>query len=683
MTKVSDLKEIDVAPGVMPTSDATSFDIPCWSDSLHIRFDPTTGRVRKLGGWVGNDFDYGAQIEGITRTVYSASINQKIYTVLGTNENLYSLIGSTLTNITPLQTSSVAAPDSLATHYDTLANDPFTTVNASNDVVISDAEASNYQLNDIYTISGAVTTNGVPDTELNANHRVRAIGTGTVTVRVATAATSSGTGGGGSVIRTSGLITLTDNGHGLADGKRVAIDDAATFGGIPDTDINLEFVIRNVTPNTFDFMTGGTANASASSGGGMSTVYFPQLTPGAENQGLGQGYGAGLYGIGLYGTALVSTQGVSFPRIWFVDRFGENLVMTPGNSGGAYAWTGSNNIAPALITNAPTDINYLFVSDSILVTFGHDVENKIFASDQNDYTVWTASATNSVFEDVIEGAGRLISHCPVDGYNLIYTEQQTYTFKFVGGTAIWQILPLDLNIGIISPMARVSVNGIAYWMGQDNFYMFRGGKPEVMPSNFGTESTILRYVFDDLNYSQRYKCFAGYNEKFDEIWFHYPSANSNECDRIARYSRKLQCWCPDMIDRTAWEWPTTNLSNPRLANVTELYTHESGTDADGQPLDFFAKTKKFYTGTNTGVQVNVIPDSNMTGVIDCTISTYNYPQSQTPMFSKPMAITSTTEIYPIQTNGRLWELQIGGEELGQNFLMGQWMIDDQPGARAK
>lgn len=670
-------------PGVMPSTDATPSDIPCWAATYHARFDPTTGRLRKLGGWVSNSFDYDATISGTMRTIYSATINQKVYTILGTNSFLYSLIGSNLTNISPSKTVAVTAANSLATHYGTLANNPITTVSGSNYVTVADADASRYQVNDDYTLSGAATTNGVPNTELNSVHVIRSLGTGTVTFRVATAASSSGSGGGGSVVRSDGLIRLTKASHGLSNGDRVEISGAGNTGGILAAGINLEFIIRNVAANTFDFMTDGTATSAVSAAGGAGTQYYPQIDAGNLNQGTGQGYGAGLYGVGLYGTALISSSGETYPRIWFCDRFGDNIVMTPGNESGCYTWDGNTTIAPALIANAPTDINYLFQSNNILVTFGHDVENKIFASDQGDYTQWTASSINQVFEDTIEGAGRFISHCPVDGYNLIFTEQQTYTMKYIGLQAgIWQILPLDPSIGLISPMARVSVNGIAYWMGQDNFYMYRGGKIEVMPCNFADESSILRYVFKNKNYSQRYKFFAWYNEEFDEIWFHYASQNSNECDRIARFCRKLECWVPDEIDRTAGEYPLTSLSNPRLANISTLYTHESGANDDGAPLAWEATTKKFVSGKDTAVLTQVIPDSEMTGEMQLRLRTYNYPQSATPMNDNTYSVISTTERVPVQLNGRFWDYTLSGEALDQTFLMGQWYEEPQKGATA-
>jgi hypothetical protein len=683
MTTVGSLTELEIMPGIMPSTDATSSDIPCWSAGNHVRFDPTTGRLRKLAGWESSSFDYDETISGTIRTIYSANISQRVYTLLGTNSNLYSLIGSRLNNISPLQTSATAAANSLDTHYATLASDPIATTSGSTMLVISDSEAALFEAGDIYTLSGAATTNGVPDTEINADHIVREVGSGTITIIVATAASSTGSGGGASVVRSSGLITVNSTGHGLNDNDRVEVDNSADIGGVTAAQIDLEFNIRNVLTNSFDIMTAGTATSSVSGGGGGSTEYYPQIAAGNLGQGLDQGYGAGFYGVGLYGTSLQSIGGEFYPRIWFCDRFGNNIIATPGNSSGVYTWDGDTTEAPVLISGAPTDVNYAFVQDSILVTFGSSVENKIFSSDQGDITEWTASSENQVFEDIIEGAGRFISHVPVDGYSLIFTPNQTYTFKYIGIlSGVWQILPLDNTIGIIGPMARVSVNGYAYWMGQDNFYMFRGGKVETIPSNIGLQSTILRYVFDDLNYSQRFKIFAWYNENYDEIWWHYPSASSDECDRIARYNRKLRCWVPDMLDRTAGEYPNQSLSNPRLGNMGTLYTHETGNDDDGSAMAFSATTKKYFAGTNSAILGQVVPDSTMTGTVTCTVDSFLYPQSTSTMNSSDYSVTSTTEKIPTQINGRYATYTIAGDELGQSFLMGQWMLEPQKGGRA-
>lgn len=668
----------------MPSSDATNFDIPCWSMSYGIRFDPETGRPRKVGGNIINTFDYNATVSGTIRTVYSNIINQKIYTILGTNTSVYGVIGSQLTNIGPLDTATVAAANSLSTHYGTLAANPLTTVNGSKTVIIADTDAAKYKPGDIYTLSGATTTNGIPNTDINKPQIVRSIGTNQITIITATAATSNGTGGGAAVVRSDGLITLTKAAHGLVNNQRVKINGATATGGITALQINLEFNIRNVTTNTFDVMTGGTSTSAATAGGGASVTYNAPIAAGQLNQGHGQGYGAGLYGVGLYGTALVSSTGETYPRIWFADRFGDNIIMTAGNQSKVYTWSGTTVTGPTPIANAPATINYAFVSDNILVTLGYQFENQIFASDQGDYTNWTASSTNQVFQDVIEGSGRFISHVRVDGYNLLFTQTQTWTFKYVGiQSGVWQTLILDDNIGIIGPMARFSVNGIGYWMSAEGFHMFRGGKVESIPSNLAnvSQSTCLRYVFDDMNYSQRFKFFCEYNDIYDELRFHYCSSNSNECDRVAVVSLKLFAWWPDVVARTAAEYPQISLSNPRTAYMSNLYTEESGNDDHGSALAWSLSTKKFFAGKNASYIVGVIPDSVQSGTVSVTLNAYDFPQS-TLFRTKQFNVTQTTDRIPVSVNGRVWQYTFSGSELGQSFLMGQWLEEMQAGPSA-
>src|SRR5690606_23053565 len=134
--------------------------------------------------------------------------------------------------------------------------------------------------NDSITISGADPTNGIPDTEINATHIVRATTPNTYTITVATAATSTGSGGGNAVVEATAIITVNATAHGLPDGDRVKIASAATTGGIPDTEINAEHVIRNVATDTFDIVLSTKATSSVTGGGGGSTTYQKQIAAG-------------------------------------------------------------------------------------------------------------------------------------------------------------------------------------------------------------------------------------------------------------------------------------------------------------------------------------------------------------------------------------------------------------------
>ena len=679
MGKEATLQPIQITPGVQPVTDMTAVATNHYIASDKIR--SFNGFPEKIGGWIGILFDYGQTIAGTVRSLYTDFINGKYYTVVGSNEKLYSLIGSRLTNITPLLTTSVTAANSLSTHYDTLINNPIEATLGELFVWVQDVDAANYQVGDTIYLSGATSFAGIPAPSLNGDFLVRETGTGEYKIYTGVAANATVAGGGAAVVRSSGLVTLSSAAHGNLDGERVKISGATDTGGILAAEINLEFIIRNVLPNSFDFMTIGEATSSVSSAGGAGTEYFEEIPDGLVNETTTQGYGAGFYGFGLYGTALLSTASRSYPRIWFDDRYADTIVLTPGNQTGLYQWQGTSEVAPALIPNAPTAVNYTFVSNNIIVTLGAGgIENRVFASDNTDITVWTSSSTNQVFDDDIEGAGRLTSHCPVKDYNLIFTEFKTYKFRYIGLPFVWEITAVDETIGLIAPMARCSVKGVAYWMGQENFYMFRGGSVEVIPANTQDQCTALNYVFQNLNQGQKSKIFAWYNKRFNEVWFHYPDASSNEPNRVIRVNLLTFEWWTDTLDRTAAEYPNTKLVNPRLINVGLLYQHEYGTDADGEPMEWSITSNRRYYSKDTVNVLRIVPDNFQDGDITFTSIGYLFPQSVTPMQTLVNNFEPITEKLETGNNARFYEFTWNGSELGQAWRMGQWFEELQKGA---
>lgn len=675
----SEYRPIDILAGVQPIADETNMATRHYTNSNKIRF--VNGKPQKIGGWDALDFDYGDEIEGYTRSYFSDFINGKHYGVAGTNTRLCSILGSRLTNITPFDTSSIAIANSLDTHYATLGGNPFSAINGSSTITVTDSEALKFVPGDEVTYSGATGFAGFLAAAINTNHIIRSVGSGTYTIALSTNANSTTAGGGASVVRSSGLVTVDDAAHGLGNGDRVKISGATAFGGIATGEINVEHIIRNVTTDTYDVMTDGTATSSVSNGGGASTIYYPPIADGPIDEVSSQGYGAGLYGVGLYGTALVSDDERIAPRIWFFDRYADTIISTPGNQTGIYQWDGNSSTAPSLIANAPTQVNYVFVSDDIIVTLGAGgIENRIFSSDRTDITVWTSSSTNTVYDDDIEGAGRLMSHAQLDGYNLIFTEHKTYTMRYIGLPAVWEIRTLDDKIGLIAPMARISINGVAFWWGQDNFYMYSGGAVEIIPSNSQNQCTCLRYIFDNLNYGQKSKIFCWFNKKFQEIWWHYPTTG-NECDSVVRFNIHDRTWTIDTMDRTAAEYPNVTLNNPYLFNINEGYIHEVGYDAAGSSMPFSLVSDKRYYGKDTTNLNAIIPDSAQLDSITFNASGWLYPQSVNKMFNKDMIITPTTEIVEAANNARILQYSWSGNSLGQYWEMGEWLEEVQTGAK--
>ncbi len=681
-TTVSRYFDIDIMPGVAPDTDVTAANTPHWTASDKIRF--LKGKPQKIGGWQVITTN-GAIIAGCVRTIFSLQVNSRSLVLLGADTGLYVLIGSELINITPLDSTVNAIANSLDTHFDTLALDPISTTSGSDEVIIADPDAGLFVDGDDYVLSGATAVGGIGAGELNDTHMVRGVDSGNneITIKTLSSATSTATGGGAAVVRTSGLLTVNDVAHGQLDGKRVSISLAVDTGGITAAQINIELIIRNVEDDSFDVMTSGTATSSVSSGGGAATEYLQQIEDGLCDEVGGQGYGMGRYGVGLYGTALLSINLRSLPRIWFIDSFGSNFILTAGNSSFVYSWDGNPLIAPIVVANAPTAINYIFVSDNILVTFGAaGVVNRIRASDQNDITQWTSSSTNQVFTDDIEGAGSLLTHVSLNGTNLIFTANQCYTFRYIGLPLIWETKFKD-NIGIISPMARVVVKGVAYWMGQNNFYQWRGGNVEVMKSNSGDESTILNYVFTDINIAQSSKSFAWYNQRYDEIWFHYPSDNSEEVDRVARYHVGNRHWAQDTFDRIAAEYPNIATKFPRLiSRDARFYKHEVGTDDDQLPMGWSLTSNMRDFGTNNIISPIMIPDSIQSGDISVLAESFSYPQSPIARNTQDITVSPSTEFSPLNVSGRFIKYTFSGSELGQDWIMGRWKESIQISSRS-
>lgn len=662
--------------GVQYSTDFTEFSTPHYVSADKIRF--VDGYPEKIGGWESITIDDDLPVNGAARSIFSYNLSRNERYLIGTHSNLYYLIGSKLTNVTPLVTATTAIANSLDSNYATLGTDPISTVDGSTTVTITDT-ATKVRVGDTIELSGATTTNGVPNTELNTTHFVRTQSINSYTFTVTTAATSTGSGGGASVVQATPIITVNQTAHSFPDGARILIQGAATFAGIPNTDINIEHIIRNISTNAYDIVVNTIATSSVTGGGGASTTVQGEIADGQADATAAQGYGAGLYGVGLYGTALVSSSGAIPVRSWVFDRFGNNVVMTAGGQTGVYTWDSDTDAAPTALSGAPTAVNYLYVSNNIVVTLGDsNVGNRRKWSDVGDSTVWTAAATNQAGEDDIEGASEFISHLNVKGINLEFTDSQVYTSRYIGRPFIWETKLLDNKSGIIAKNARVEHNGAGYWMGTDNFYVYKSGNVQIMRSNSTSETTLKKKVFEDINLSQKSKIFAWFNRKFNEVWFHIPSNASNEPDRVVRVNVKDNTWVLDTMNRSAGEYPTPLKEFPYLAEydsvttTSTLYFQEKGNDADGVAMAWNLKTN-LIGGEDYEVSINgLIPDSIQTGDITLQVDSYRYPQSASKYNTKTMTVSPDTEMIDFKTQGRYVQYTFSGEELGQNWRAGLW-----------
>ena len=145
-------------PGVEPVTDKPIATTQHYTFTKHIRF--VDGFPEKIGGWESLTFDDSKTVNGCVRSIFSYKLNGLSRYLLGSNTKLYDIFGSELTNITPLDTSTIAIANSLDTFHGTLGSNPIDTVSGSATLTINDT-GHKLVAGDTVTLSGATAINGV------------------------------------------------------------------------------------------------------------------------------------------------------------------------------------------------------------------------------------------------------------------------------------------------------------------------------------------------------------------------------------------------------------------------------------------------------------------------------------------------------------------------------------------
>lgn len=494
-------------------------------------------------------------------------------------------------------------------------------------------------------------------------------------------------------VNTEAGITVAHTAHGFAVGDRVKISGSAAVNGITAAQINTEFIIQTVPDaNSYTVTTAGTATSSGT-GGGSSVEDYAEIADGNCDAAYGFGYGGGKYGVGKYGVGKTFGTLLGKPRIWSFDLFGTTLVMTPGNGGKLYQWDGDTATAPTVVTNAPTQCNYVFVTKNICVVLGADnVGNRIETSDQANLTTWTATAANKVFEDDIENARDFICHAPLETMDVLFTDSQMYALRYRDDDLVFDIAPISQDVGIVGQNARAVRKNMIYWMSQNNFHSYNGGTIATLTGNTeGGYHPMRKYVFgnsdspnvdENVNITQISKALCRVDISTDDVYFYYASEGSTEIDRYVMTSPTHGWWSYGSLERTAVEFPRKLFTYPVLADSSgTLYRHEKGLDAAGSAMGAYCETNYGMLGDGEyTVELNgLIPDFVQTGSAQATLYTKLYPQSASETTHGPYALTPTTErVHFTATAGvRKWRFSSSGT--GTFFHMGRLRELVQPG----
>ena len=513
---------------------------------------------------------------------------------------------------------------------------------------------------------------------------------------------------------TSGSSTLTvsystDTAYNPEVGNYVTFTGAVSLGGnITALVLNAEFGYQILTVDTgaktYTISVTATANGSDTGKGGATVTAEYDIDVGYDVDTYGYGWGAGAWSRLGWGSGAVVPV-VLQQRDWFFNNFDNDLVMNIRN-GPIYYWQRSsgitsraallssttlNGIAPA---DVPTEATEILVSqnDKHLICFGAtpygggDFDPLLIRwATQDQPNVWTPLVTNSAGFIRLSRGSKIVCAVTTRQEILVYTEGTLNSFQFLGTTDVFGVQELADNISIISPRAVSVVNNVAYWMGKDKFYAY-SGRVETLPS------TLRNHVFQNLNFAQADQIVTGTNEGWNEVWWFYPTANSQVNDAYVVYNHLEKIWYYGTINRTAWlDSPVREY--PQAVGDYKLYNHEQGTNDDNLPLLANIASSDFdlVDGDQFILTKRIIPDISFSGSTASTptatmyIKPRNFPGNAYTNTESQNVIETSVDVYTEQifmrARARQMAIEIASTELNVQWQLGSPRLDGRPDGR--
>lgn len=507
-------------------------------------------------------------------------------------------------------------------------------------------------------------------------------------------------------------VTVTITGCTAEEGNFVDFTGAVAVGGISADALNKTHEIATViNVNSFTIIVGEVATSSTSGGGTAITASF-EIDTGYAAATLGYGWGTDVWN-GAFGWGLNSSVGIDLPQQdWWFDQFSNDLVMNIRN-GAIYIWERGTdaNPAAALATRAilledlagaadvPNKAMQILVSqnDKHLLAFGcqpyagltTDYDPLLIRwASQDDPGMWTPQVTNtSGFLRVGRGS-YIVRAIPTRQEILVFTESTLNSLQFTGTSDVFSLQEIGDNISIIGPRAVTVVNNMTFWMGHDKFYVYTG-RVETLPC------TLRNHVFNNINYSQSDQVICGTNEGWNEVWWMYPTADSDYNNAYVIYNHLERIWYYGNIERTAWlDSPLRD--NPqavyadKVNELSYLYNHESGTNDDNLPMTAYIQSSDvdLMDGDQFMLTRRIIPDVNFAGstasnpTISLTMRPRNFPGSTYEVEAPTYVIESSVDVYTEQVfmraRARQIALKIESTGLDTQWQLGSPRLDMRP-----
>ena len=711
-----------------------------WIDSDNVRF--RYGLPEKVGGWSSLVSD---RIVGVVRKQHSfVDLDGNRYVALGTDKFLLLYFEGQLHDITPIKS--------------TIGSVAISCLDATFEVSLTFSSDHNLESGDIILLdnvtvpTGVGLTNAAFEDKLFQVTRVTSSKIAIVTGRQQTS--SSGSGGSCSVIpyekvgpaaqsygygfgignyggTVSGVTTTTLNGALLADtagtgGSGTAITLASTSGFPTAGTIAVGNELITYTGISSNDLTGITRGANGTATAGTSNGQ-------AHSDGSTVTNATNFSG---FGSAVSASSVVLEPGLWSLDNFGQVLIATIAN-GKTFTWnagaatplttrastttsgfaTGSNPTASRVTLVSPTTRHLIHLGTE--TTIGDTTtQDDMFIrfSDQEDINDYAATAINTAGDFRLQDGTKIIGAIKAKEVILIWTDNALYTMKFVGAPFTFGFEQVGTNCGLIGKNAVVEIDGTAFWLSNNGFFMF-DGTVKSLPC------TVEDFVFNNFNTTKGQQVAAGLNNLFTEVTWYYPSNSSDFNDKYVVLNYGEKCWYTGTEARTSWmdatiyprpyatKYDSTDFGTfPDVVGEnglggTKYFEHEVGTDQvneDGSTTTVSSFIKSYdidleqrqrnaqdrQVGLKLAGEIflamrRFIPDfKTLAGNAKVSLAVKRYPQqSDDTTTLSPFTINSSTDKKDTRARGRFVNVKIENDSNGEEWRFGTLRLDIQPDGR--
>ena len=540
----------------------------------------------------------------------------------------------------------------------------------------------------------------------------------------------------------SAICSITKADHGLAAGDIVLLDNVTLPVGTGYADSDFEdklFQVTSVTSSSvFTITQSSNATATVSTGGSLEVKPYEQVGP--AEQSYGYGWGIDTWSSGAWGEAASASNVSLEPGLWSLSNYGQVLVATIAN-GKTFTWdagatdaltiraststtgfeTTSNPTATRVTLVSPTTRHLIHLgTETTIGTPSTQDDMFIRFSDQENINLYTPTATNTAGTQRLQDGTRIMGSLKAKETILVWTDNALYAMKFIGAPFTFGFEQVGTNCGLIGKNAAVEIDGVAFWMSNNGFFMF-DGTVKSLPCS------VEDYVYDQADTTKGQQIYAGLNNLYTEVVWYYPSQDSDYNDQYVVFnygeSMKGGVWYIGTEARTTWidssvyPKPSATKFNDSASGTfpvivgesglgqTTLFEHEVGTDQvnpDGstttvtsfvKSYDFDLQSKqKDAQGRSSGPSIagevflamrRFVPDfKDLQGNAKVTLGVKRYPQqSETTTTLSPFTINSSTDKKDTRARGRFVNIKIENTDVSESWRFGTLRIDIQPDGR--